>query len=220
MGGFALAPPEVVPETSAVTPGKPILWPLQRTNALRLWMLNRIWLAELRLRGVLLGERVICHGRPYVARARGSRVAVGTGVCLNSALRGNPLGNARPATLCTTQAEAEIVLGPHVGISGCVIVAARSICIGEGTFIGADAMIFDNDFHAPEGDFRWGPPTPENPRPVRIGRGVFIGTRALVLKGVTIGDRAVVGAGAVVTKDVPARARAVGNPARLLPPAG
>ena len=48
---------------------------------------------------------------------------------------------------------------------------------------------------------------------VRIGRGVFIGTRAIILKGVTIGDRAVIGAGAVVVKDVPANHIAIGNPA-------
>jgi acetyltransferase-like isoleucine patch superfamily enzyme len=79
-----------------------------------------------------------------------------------------------------------------------------------------DAMIFDNDFHSPEGEFRWGDAAPDNPKPIKIGRGVFIGARALVLKGVTIGDRAVIGAGAVVTKDVPTQHIAVGNPARLL----
>ena len=55
-------------------------------------------------------------------------------------------------------------------------------------------------------------------RPVRIGRGCFIGARAILLKGVTLGDRAIVGAGAVVTRDVPAGHIAVGNPARILPP--
>jgi acetyltransferase-like isoleucine patch superfamily enzyme len=46
---------------------------------------------------------------------------------------------------------------------------------------------------------------------------VFIGARAIVLKGVTIGERAMVGAGAVVTKPVPPRHFAVGNPARMIP---
>ena len=68
-------------------------------------------------------------------------------------------------------------------------------------------MIFDNDFHSPVGEWTWGDATPDNPKPIIIGRGVFIGARAIILKGVTIGDRAIVGAGAVVTKDVPARHR-------------
>jgi len=57
-------------------------------------------------------------------------------------------------------------------------------------------------------------------RYIKIGRGVFIGARAIVLKGVTIGDRAVIGAAAVITKDVPAGHVAAGNPARVFPPSG
>ena len=82
--------------------------------------------------------------------------------------------------------------------------AALRIHIGEGTFVGAGTMIFDNDFHSPVGEWSWGDAVPDNPKPVIIGRGAFIGARAIILKGVTIGDRAMVGAGAVVTKDVPA----------------
>ena len=52
---------------------------------------------------------------------------------------------------------------------------------------------------------------------MKIGRGVFVGARAIILKGVTVGDRAVIGAGAVVTRDVPARHIAVGNPAKVFP---
>ena len=101
----------------------------------------------------------------------------------------------------------------HSSTSVC---AAKRVEIGEGTFVGAEAMIFDNDFHAPIGEWSWGDFAPDNPRPVIIGRGVFIGARAIILKGVTIGDRAVVGAGAVVTRDVPARSIAAGNPARIV----
>lgn len=54
------------------------------------------------------------------------------------------------------------------------------------------------------------------PGPVRIGNGCFIGFNATVLKGVTIGDDSIVGAGAVVSKDVPPRSVVVGNPAKVL----
>lgn len=54
------------------------------------------------------------------------------------------------------------------------------------------------------------------PRPVRIGDGAFLGINVVVLPGVTIGERAYVGAGAVVTEDVPAQCVAVGNPARVV----
>ena len=52
-------------------------------------------------------------------------------------------------------------------------------------------------------------------RPIRIGRNVWIGGGAIILPGVTIGDDAIIGAGSVVTRDVPAGATVVGNPARL-----
>lgn len=52
-------------------------------------------------------------------------------------------------------------------------------------------------------------------RPVRIGLNVWIGGGAIVLPGVTVGDDALVGAGSVVTRDVPAGATVMGNPARI-----
>jgi acetyltransferase-like isoleucine patch superfamily enzyme len=191
---------------------------LRAVNALRRAALNALWRAEARWRGVELGRGVIFNGRPYLKRAPGSRIAVGDGVCLNSSLRSNPLGCSRPVALRTQRPGAELILERQVGLSGAAICAALRVHIGEGTIVGVDAMIFDYDFHAPVGEWGWGNAAPDNPRPVRIGRGVFVGARALVLKGVTIGDRAVIGAGAVVTQDVPPFHRAVGNPARILPP--
>jgi acetyltransferase-like isoleucine patch superfamily enzyme len=189
---------------------------LKAINAFRRYWINLIWLAEARLRGVTVGQGVILNGRPYLRRAAGAKIVIGDQICLNSSLRSNPLGCARPVSLVTTAPGAEIILGPRVGLSSTAVCAALRVEIGEGTFVGADTMIFDNDFHAPVGEWGWGPPAPDNPRPIKIGRGVFIGARALILKGVTIGDRAIVGAGAVVTKDVPAGHIAVGNPARIL----
>ena len=113
--------------------------------------------------------------------------------------------------------DAILELGPRVGLSGAVIVAGREVRVGEGTIFGSGAMVLDNDFHTPRGEFDWNFDCSTGARPIRIGRGCFIGARAIILKGVTIGDRAVVGAAAVVTKDVPAGHIAVGNPARNLP---
>jgi acetyltransferase-like isoleucine patch superfamily enzyme len=107
-------------------------------------------------------------------------------------------------------------LARRVGLSGAVVCAARSIEIGESSILGSGAMIVDTDFHQPIGQWEWNDDFAAGAAPVKIGRGVFIGARAIVLKGITIGDRAVVGAGAVVTRDVPAGGVVAGNPARLL----
>lgn len=185
-------------------------------NHVRRGLIIAIWRAEARGRGLELGRGIVFNGRPYLHRERDSRIVLGDGVCLNSSLRSNPIGCARPVSLRTMRPKAEIILGPGVGLSGVSICAAHRVEIGEGTYVGADAVIFDNDFHAPVGEWNWGTFAPDNPKAVRIGRGVFIGARAIILKGVTIGDRAIVGAGAVVTKDVPAGAVAGGNPARVI----
>ncbi len=78
-------------------------------------------------------------------------------------------------------------------------------------------MVTDNDHHALVAELR----SPNSMggvgvRPVTIGARVFIGARAIILKGSSIGDDAVVGAGAVVAGDVPANAIALGNPAQVV----
>jgi len=78
----------------------------------------------------------------------------------------------------------------------------------------ADAQIMDTDFQE-SGEERRGS-TREVAKPVRIGRNVWLGTESMVLKGSSIGDNAVVGAGAVVSGNVPANAVAFGNPARVI----
>lgn len=177
-----------------------------------------LWRFEARVKGASIAAGVTLAGRPVISVAAGSRLTLATGVQLNSAVRSNPLGCFQPCVLRTLAPGAILELGPRVGLSATAIVAAREIQVGEGTIFGAGAMIIDNDFHFPVGDFDWGYGDFSTARPIRIGRGCFIGARAIVLKGVTLGDRAIVGAGAVVTRDVPAGHRAVGNPARILPP--
>ncbi len=189
----------------------PLLMLLRSLNAARRGMLNSFWLTEARLRGLELGRRIVLNGRPYLHREGGSRIVLGDDVCLNSSLRSNPIGCSRPVSLRTMRPGAQIILGRQVGLSSTAVCAAVRVEIGEGTFVGADTYIFDNDFHAPIGEWNWGAPAPDNPKPVIIGRGVFIGARAIILKGVTIGDRAIVGAGALITKDVPAGRIVVGE---------
>lgn len=94
---------------------------------------------------------------------------------------------------------------------GADISATRSVRIGRDCLIGTHAIILDNDYHDLLDRHR----VPE-PRPVTIGDRVWIGNRVIVLPGVTIGDDAAVGAGSVVTADVPARSVVVGNPARVV----
>lgn len=176
---------------------------------------SSIWILEARFKRVQIRGRLILAGRPIISVARDSRLVLGDGVTLCSAVRANPLACFQPCVLRTLAPGAELDLGPGVGLSGSVVCAARSIQVGEGTIFGSGTMVIDNDFHAPNGPYGWRNDY-SRAQPIIIGKGVFVGARAIILKGVSIGDRAVIGAGAVVTRDVPAGAVAAGNPARVV----
>lgn len=107
-----------------------------------------------------------------------------------------------------------IRLGPGVFLNfGCVILDVTEVSIGEGTQIGPAVQIYAAD-HPRDGETRRA--GLEFGRPVRIGRNAWIGGGAIILPGVTIGDDSVIGAGSVVTRDVPAGSTVAGNPARPL----
>ena len=108
-----------------------------------------------------------------------------------------------------------ISLGAHVFLNfGCVILDCAPVSIGDRTQIGPGVQILTPDHPREPGPREAGL---EFARAIRIGRNVWIGGGALILPGVTVGDDAIVGAGAVVTRDVPAGATVAGNPARILP---
>ncbi|KQP49270.1 hypothetical protein ASF44_01230 [Pseudorhodoferax sp. Leaf274] len=93
---------------------------------------------------------------------------------------------------------------------GVSIECRREITIGAGVAISNDVIIRDTDSHALTDSAR--PMT----QPVTIGDHVWIGARATILKGVNIGNGAIIAAGAVVAHDVPPAALAAGVPARVI----
>jgi acetyltransferase-like isoleucine patch superfamily enzyme len=94
----------------------------------------------------------------------------------------------------------------------------KEIVVEEGARISYDCRISDSDGHPRQIDLRMAglPPDPKDSRPVRICRGAWIGNGSHIMKGVTIGEGAVIGANSVVISDVPAFALALGNPAQVL----
>jgi maltose O-acetyltransferase len=95
----------------------------------------------------------------------------------------------------------------------CVILDVVEVSIADRTQIGPGVQILTADHPRSPADRASGL---EFGRPIRIGCNVWVGGGAILLPGVTIGDDAIIGAGAVVTRDVPPRATVVGNPARQI----
>jgi acetyltransferase-like isoleucine patch superfamily enzyme len=93
--------------------------------------------------------------------------------------------------------------------TGVFVSCVHEITIGNDVAIANDVYLTDSDSHGVEG-------RKVREAPIRIGDGAWIGARAIILPGVTIGSRALVAAGAVVTRDVPNDTLVGGNPARLI----
>lgn len=110
--------------------------------------------------------------------------------------------------------QARMEIGSNVYINyGCSIAALKHIRIGDHCSIGTYAIIMDNNFHRVEPDRR--DERPES-APVILEENVWLGARVIVLPGVTIGRDSVVAAGSIVTRDIPPRSLAAGNPARVI----
>ena len=105
-----------------------------------------------------------------------------------------------------------IKIGKNVFINACCRFQDQGgIEIGDGSLIGHNTTIatLNHDFNP---DKR----ANLHPSPVKIGKNVWIGSDSTILPGVEIGDGAVIGAGSIVTKNVPANSIAVGSPARVI----
>ncbi len=105
-----------------------------------------------------------------------------------------------------------IEIGNGVFINyGASLSAHQLVRIGDGCQLGSYACLMDNDYHRVEDRNQSG-----LSQPIILGRNVWLGVRVIVLKGVTIGDNAVIGAGSVVTRDIPANTVAAGAPAKII----
>ena len=106
--------------------------------------------------------------------------------------------------------DSSLKIGSGFCNSNVKIRCTKSIKIGKDVAIAHDVTIMDSDAHnIIKADYK-------NTKPVIIGNHVWIGSRAMILKGVKIGDGAIIAAGAIVTKDVPSNSLVAGVPAKVI----
>ncbi len=175
-----------------------------------LWLLRVLWFEPLfRSQCESVGSGFQMEKLPYI-NGRG-RIVLGDNVFLagKSTL---VFGNRRHEL-------PELIVGDDTFIGhDCVLAAAQSVRIGKHCLLASEVRISDFDGHPVDAARRRAkePTPPDAVKSVRIGDDVWLGTGAVILKGVTVGDRSIVGAYAVVTKDVPPDAIVAGNPARIV----
>jgi acetyltransferase-like isoleucine patch superfamily enzyme len=140
-----------------------------------------------------------------------ARATIGLG--LHARMRTDDWAMLSPGVQVTVHEDASIHLGANVFMNFDVrVLCNESIEIGAYTAIGWETLIMDSNAHN-----LWvqGQPRPLT-APIVIGNAVWIGARSTILKGVTIGDGAVIAAASVVVSDIPSRCLAAGNPARVV----
>jgi len=168
-----------------------------------------------RLYGVRLGAGCRFWDRAIFYKEVGSTIQFGDGCVFRSDLESNLIGVNRACIVSTHSNHATISIGNGCGFSGASIGIKDSLLMGDNVQVGANSYITDFDWHAMD------PADRDNPdlisaSGVKIEDNVWLGLNCVVLKGVTIGANSIIGAGSVVTKDVPVNSICAGNPCRVL----
>jgi maltose O-acetyltransferase len=176
------------------------------------WYLRRfLWLEKAGHKQLVVGKRVRFNV-PVRGEGKGS-LHIGNGSSLGCGYA--PRLGKGEVFLQARHPNAKIVMGESNAVGNNVaMVANEQITIGDNCLIGELVTIYDCDFHEIN-------PATRNrsvglTKPVSIGNNVWLGSRVLVLKGVTIGDNSVIAAASVVTKSIPANCLAAGNPAKII----
>ena len=168
----------------------------------------------MKLRGISYGRNFVSFGTMFV-RGTG-KIKIGDDVTINSCRETNPIGGDTK-TILFAKGNSTIVIGDHAGISNTAIVALDRIEIENDVMIGAGCKIYDHDFHSVHYEERMKTEDSDvKTKPVKIKMGAFVGAHSIILKGVTVGEKSVVGAGSVVTKSIPDNEIWAGNPAKFI----
>jgi acetyltransferase-like isoleucine patch superfamily enzyme len=171
----------------------------------------------LRLHGIQIKQNLRIYSFPLCRRHFSATIKIGSNVTIFNKLSENPAGISHRSVLVASKPGAKLIIGDNVGMSGVILDCTKEIVLEDFVYLGAGVMVYDTDFHPIDFSYRrMKNKSKIKSAPVRICEGAWIGARTIILKGVTIGPRAVIGAGSVVTRDIPADCIAAGVPAKFI----
>lgn len=168
--------------------------------------------------GISFGKNLIVQGNLYLKTGVNCKAEIGDNCCFKSGRGINPLSR-NIKTSIHVEDGASLIIGDNCGFSSVCLWAHQSIVIGNYVNIGADTILLDSDAHSLSfRDRRVDELDIKNKvnKPIIIGDDVLIGTRCIILKGVQIGARSIIGSGSIVVSDIPEDCIAAGNPAKVI----
>jgi acetyltransferase-like isoleucine patch superfamily enzyme len=164
---------------------------------------------------IFIGKNNIIKGFLIFKMKKFSKFSLGSNNRFISHTRYNFVGINRPCSIMVMES-AELKIGNYNGFSGTAIFCANKIEIGNYCNFGGNTSIWDTDFHPLDYELRRNKLGGTATGTIIIGDDVFIGANTIVLKGVSIGNRSIIGAGSIVTKDIPSDEIWAGNPAKFI----
>ena len=158
------------------------------------------------------------NGTPFIHKSLNAKFFIGNNFKMNNGVRYSDSGQNGKCRI-DVRDHAVLSIGDNVGMSDVTITCHQKISIGNNVLLGVGVQIRDTDNHSLNPEHRkenkldW-----ENKKtsPIVINVSAFIGAYSFILKGVTIGKNVIVGAGSVVTKNIPDNEIWAGNPARFV----
>ncbi|WP_405611265.1 acyltransferase [Polaribacter sp. Asnod1-A03] len=169
---------------------------------------------KFRIFDIKFGKNSTVNGSLFL-KGKGSTV-IGDNVIINSSYFKNPIGGQTFTSIVVAH-KAKLKIGNNVGMSNCAIFCSEEIVIEDFVFIGGNCKIYDTDFHSIYiEDRKKIPETGIKKEKVLIKEGAFIGASSIILKGVEIGEKSVIAAGSVISKNIPDNEIWGGNPAKFI----
>lgn len=181
---------------------------------------NRLWFWTNK---IIVGKNMCAIGKVYLNIM--GKMSIGDNFMMTSGSAINPISSNQKAAFYV-EPNATVSIGNNVGMSGTRMWIAEGLDIGDNVHIGAGVLLIDTDCH--QMDFRMRRLGAENnftnkqlaasisSAPITIEEDAWIGAHSIILKGVTIGARTIIGAGSIVTRSIPADCIAAGNPAKVI----